>query len=79
VYEDEEVAGKEPQPKVNYCLIMPPQAFREASLERSHSTTRCRMKSVEALCWKSGASRDSMALGCDEIRVDGSKELNRRT
>jgi hypothetical protein len=40
VYEDEEVAGKEPQPKVNYmCLIITRQALREASLERSHSTT----------------------------------------
>jgi hypothetical protein len=42
VYEAEEVAGKEPQLKVNYMyLIMPRQAFWEASLGRSDSTTRC--------------------------------------
>lgn len=75
MYEDDELAGKEPGGvstlKVNCIrLIVPGRAFWEASRERSRSTARWRIRSVEALRLKSGASRDSMALNY-EIRVEG--------
>jgi hypothetical protein len=80
VYKEEEVAGKEPRGvsilTVNCMrLIMPRRAFWEASesRERSRSTGHCQIKSGKVLRLKSGASRDSVVLGCDKIRVEGVK------
>jgi hypothetical protein len=59
--------------KVNCVrLIIPGQAFWDASRERSRSTARWRIRSVDAFRLKSGVLRDSIELS-DVVRVEGGR------